>query len=217
MKSCTQAKIETAFVRFLAAAVVGALVYIGAEPAAHYFNVELPANAPLIASGVLALVGWFVTKNLVDFTTDCMDVPASVAPALNGRATVAKPTARVKVTADTNPAKGRLGSLAGSPALAAVRSNQYPVVIKSPHLAVTVSQNPDGTLSVVSVAVGVSNSEYKNNNGIRATLENVREISWQHPTRDTSGARRMEGKVAAGSNHDQVVARLAAIVERKGA
>ncbi len=45
MKSCTQAKIETYFVRFLAAVVVGAIAYVGAEPLAQYFQFDLPDSA----------------------------------------------------------------------------------------------------------------------------------------------------------------------------
>ncbi len=91
MKSCTQPKIETYFVRFLAAVVVGAIAYVGAEPLAQYFQFDLPDAARWLGTGALALAGWFATKNLVDFTTDCLDVPSAVAPAITSRKQAERP------------------------------------------------------------------------------------------------------------------------------
>ena len=205
MKSCTQAKIETYFVRFLAAVVVGAIAYVGAEPLAQYFQIDLPNTARLVGTGVLALAGWFATKNLVDFTTDCLDVPSAVAPAITSRKQAER------------PAPKRLPQLAKAPVPATfVNVGETPHVIKSSKITATVTKNDDASLAVTVVVTGVSGGDFKGNHGIRASLENVQGISWANPT-NAGGSRRMEGRIAAGANHHQVLAKLAAVVERKGA
>lgn len=205
MKSCTQAKIETYFVRFLAAVVVGAIAYVGAEPLAQYFQIDLPNTARLVGTGVLALAGWFATKNLVDFTTDCLDVPSAVAPAITSRKQAER------------PAPKRLPQLAKAPVPATfVNVGDTPHVIKSSKITATVTKNDDASLSVTVVVTGVSGGDFKGNHGIRASLENVQGISWTNPT-NAGGTRRMEGRIAAGADHHQVLAKLAAVVERKGA
>lgn len=206
MKSCTQAKIETYFVRFLAAVVAGAITYVGAEPLAQYLNFDLPDTARLIATGVVTLGGWFVTKNLVDFTTDCLDVPSTVAPAVTSRRQAER------------PAPTRLAALAkAAPAPVSIISiGDKPHVIKSNRITATVTKNDDASLAVSVVVTGVSGSDFKRNGGIRANLENVSGIAWTNPT-NAGGSRRMEGKVAAGANHQAVIAKLTEVVERKGA
>lgn len=209
MKSCTQAKIETYFVRFLAAVVVGAIAYIGAEPLAQHFNFDLPNTARWIGSGVLALAGWFATKNLVDFTTDCLDVPSAAAPALTNR----KPQPQRQA-----PEPRRLPQLAKTPVPATfVNVGDKPHVIKSAHITATVTKNDDQSLAVNVLVTNVSGSDFKGNGGIRAALENVQGIAWSNPTNAGNGTRRMEGRIAAGANHPQVISKLAATVERKGA
>ncbi len=207
MKSCTQAKIETYFVRFLAAVVVGAIAYVGAEPLAQYFHFDLPNTARLIGSASLALAGWFATKNLVDFTTDCLDVPAAVAPAVTSR----------KQAEQKAPVR-RLPQLAKVPVPATfVNVGDTPTVIKSTHITATVTKNDDASLNVSVIVTGVSGGDFKGNGGIRAALENVQGISWANPTNPGAGTRRMEGRIAAGANHPQVLSKLAQTVERKGA
>lgn len=205
MKSCTQAKIETYFVRFLAAVVVGAIAYFAAEPVAQYFHYALPDAARWVGTGVLALAGWFATKNLVDFTTDCLDVPAAVAPAVTSRKQAERPAAK------------RLPQLAKAPVPATfVNVGETPHVIKSSKITATVTKNDDASLAVSVAVVGVSGGDFKGNGGIRAALESVPGIAWANPT-NAGGTRRMEGKIAAGANHQQVLAKLQSVVERKGA
>lgn len=206
MKSCTQAKIETYFVRFLAAVVVGVVAYVAAEPVAQYFNYALPDTFRWIGTGVLALAGWFATKNLVDFTTDCLDVPAAVAPAVTSRKQAER------------PAPKRLPQLAKAPVPATfIKVDDTPHVIKSAKITATVTKADDASLAVSVVVTGVSGSDFKGNGGIRAALESVQGIAWAHPTNAGGGTRRMEGKIAAGANHQQVLAKLQSVVERKGA
>lgn len=218
MKSCTQAQIETYFVRFLAAVVVGAIAYVGAEPLAQYLQYDLPNLARWGASGALALVGWFATKNLVDFTTDCLDVPSNVAPALTARKQPASRPAP-KVQAD-RPAAKRLPQLTKMPVpatLVNVNVGDTPHVIKSSKITATVTKNDDASLSVAVVVSGASGSDFKGNGGIRAALQSVPGIAWSNPTNAGAGTRRMEGRIAAGANHQQVLAKLTSVVERKGA
>lgn len=206
MKSCTQAKIETYFVRFLASVVVGAIAYVGAEPVAQYFQLDLPNTARWLGTGVLALAGWFATKNLVDFTTDCLDVPAAVAPAITSRKQAER------------PAPKRLPQLAKAPVPATfVNVGDTPHVIKSSKITATVTKNDDASLAVSVVVTGVSGGDFKGNHGVRASLESVQGISWANPTNAGGGIRRMEGRIAAGANHHQVLAKLQSVVERKGA
>lgn len=200
MKSCTQAKIETAFVRVFAAAILGTLVWFAAEPASQYFNFELPLYLRAIAAGLTGLAGWFATKSLVNFTADCLDVPAAVAPAFDSRKTVAgkekdSPTRKP----DNRPA-------AANPELKQLESGV--VVLSGTSVSFTVTRQADGTLSVVAVVKGLSNSQFKGNNGLRSRLENIREITWKNPQRQQDGSRRMEGTVAANAQHAEVLARL---------
>ena len=206
MKSCTQAKIETYFVRFLAAVVVGAIAYVGAEPLAQYFHIDLPNTARLLGTGALALAGWFATKNLVDFTTDCLDVPAAVAPAITSRKQAER------------PAPKRLPQLAKAPVPATfVNVGDTPHVIKSAKITATVTKNDDASLAVSVVVTGVSGGDFKGNGGIRSALSSVQGIAWTNPTNAGGGTRRIEGRIAAGANHPQVLAKLATVVEKKGA
>jgi len=215
MKSCTQAKIETYFVRFLAAVVVGAIAYVGAEPLAQYLQYDLPNNARWIGSGVLALVGWFATKNLVDFTTDCLDVPSAVAPAITSRKSEQRPVTK---TQSASTAGKRLPQLQKVPVPATlVNIGETPHVIKSSKITATVTKNDDASLSVSVVVTGASGSDFKGNGGIRAALQNVQGIAWANPTNAGGGTRRMDGRIAAGANHSQVLSKLASVVERKGA
>ncbi len=213
MKSCTQAKIETYFVRFLASVVVGAVAYFAAEPIAQYFQYDLPDMARWAGTGVLALAGWFATKNLVDFTTDCLDVPSAVAPAVTSQKQAERPTAK---QAD-RPAARRLPQLAKTPVpVTLVNVGDKPHVIKSSKITATVTKNDDASLTVSVVVTGVSGGDFKGNGGIRSALESVAGIAWTNPT-NVGGTRRMEGKIAAGANHEAVIGKLAAVVERKGA
>lgn len=214
MKSCTQAKIETYFVRFLASVVVGAVAYFAAEPIAEYFQYNLPDMARWAGTGVLALAGWFATKNLVDFTTDCLDVPSAVAPAVTSRKQAERPAP--KQAADQAPR--RLPQLAKTPVpVTLVDVGDKPHVIKSSKITATVTKNDDASLTVTVVVTGASGSDFKGNGGIRAALESVGGIAWANPTNAGGGTRRMEGKIAAGANHQAVIGKLAAVVERKGA
>lgn len=219
MKSCTQAQIETYFVRFLAAVVVGAIAYVGAEPLAQYLQYDLPNLARWGISGALALVGWFATKNLVDFTTDCLDVPSAVAPALTPRKQPApRPATKQQAALKTPPAAKRLPQLTKAPVPATfVNVGDTPHVIKSSKITATVTKNDDASLSVAVVVTGASGSDFKGNGGIRAALQSVQGISWANPTNAGAGTRRMEGRIAAGANHQQVLAKLTSVVERKGA
>jgi hypothetical protein len=215
MKSCTQAKIETYFVRFLASVVVGAVAYFAAEPIAQYFQYNLPDLARWIGTGVLALGGWFATKNLVDFTTDCLDVPSAVAPAVTSRKQAERPTSKQA----ERPTAKRLPQLAKAAPVpvAIVNVGDKPHVIKSAKITATVTKNDDASLAVTVVVTGASGSDFKGNGGIRSALESVQGIAWSNPTNAGGGTRRMEGKIAAGANHQAVIGKLTAVVERKGA
>lgn len=214
MKSCTQAKIETYFVRFLASVVVGAVAYFAAEPIAQYFQYNLPDMARWIGTGVLALGGWFATKNLVDFTTDCLDVPSAVAPAVTSRKQAERPTSKQA----ERPAPKRLPQLAKMPVpVTLVNVGDKPHVIKTAKITATVTKNDDASLAVSVVVTGVSGGDFKGNGGIRSALESVSGIVWSNPTNTGNGTRCMEGKIAAGTNHQAVIGKLTAVVERKGA
>lgn len=214
MKSCTQAKIETYFVRFLASVVVGAVAYFAAEPIAQYFQYNLPDMARWIGTGVLALGGWFATKNLVDFTTDCLDVPSAVAPAVTSRKQAERPTSKQA----ERPAPKRLPQLAKTPVpVTLVNVGDKPHVIKTAKITATVTKNDDASLAVTVVVSGASGSDFKGNGGIRSALESVPGIVWSNPTNAGNGTRRMEGKIAAGTDHQAVIGKLTAVVERKGA
>jgi hypothetical protein len=173
-------------------------------------------------TGALALVGWFATKNLVDFTTDCLDVPSNVAPAITSRrqqsAQRPAPTPQ-SAPAQKTPAK-RLAQLTKVPVpatLVNVNVGDTPHVIKSSKITATVTKNDDASLTVAVVVTGASGSDFKGNGGIRAALQSVSGIAWANPTNAGAGTRRMEGRIAAGANHQQVLAKLTSVVERKGA
>lgn len=215
MKSCTQAKIETAFVRFLAAAVLGAIAWFAAPAVSQYFNYEMPVALHVGATALVTLVGWLVTKNLVDFTADCMDVPTALAPAFDERQKkpATTPGGGKKNATTTGDGKGK-ATADRKPEPPAIKLTTDPVVLPGRNLSVTITPNADGTLSVVAIVKGLSNSQFKGNNGLRTRLENIREITWKNPQRQPDGSRRMEGTVAAGANRDQVLARLKALADR---
>lgn len=205
MKSCTQAKVETVFVRFLAAAVFGAVAWFAAEPAAQYFNYELPLSLHAGITAVLSLGVWFVTKNLVDFTADCLDVPQGLAaPAFDSQKPLKNAATGGKKSAASEP----------SPARRELKPDKGPYVLNGKNVSFTVTSNPDGTLSVVAVVRGLTNSQFKGNNGLRKRLENIREIAWTNPVRQPDGSRRMEGTVSTGAGHDQLIARLKGFTDR---
>lgn len=189
----TQSKINTVerfIARLIAAIGAGALVFFIAAPLAHNWaplaNVQLQIGLGLVTSALT----FFVTRNLFNFTADCLDIP-TMSPAFQKN----RPAGPVKLTATATDKQ--------TPA--AIASDDVPATSAA---ELWTESREDGSLKVRVTVTGLSKREF---NMLRGRLENVAGIKWDKPVNLYNRQRKMEGVLPKGTNQAQVLARLQAL------
>lgn len=233
MNNCTKSRVELFIVRLLALLATGVSAWWLAGAAAQYFHYDLNSMLQVGVGALCGIGAWFASKGLLDFTSDCLDVP-SVAAGLHsepanvhkshcGKAGCPHPkgknaavsggaSASGKATAPT--AKASSGTTSGGateapPALGSL--------IKTGKLSIETAANPEGGIKVTVVVTGLSASQFKGNNGnngFRGRVENVAGIKWAKPVNLKDGRRQMDGTISDTTKAAEALGRLTAAVER---
>lgn len=175
-----QVSIECLIARLLASVAAGIVVGVVAPHVAAHFQQTLNPFIPTVAGLITGVLTWFATRRVFAFTADCLDVP-SVSPAFQSDA-----ARRARAVPALKPA----------PAAAAAR-NETAVLETFPQ--------EDGSLKVAVTVKGLTKREF---NALRGRLEQVRGVSWSHPTNLHDGRRKMEGVLPAGPARPEALKKL---------
>lgn len=212
MDPCRKARIQTAIARGLATIATGVVAWFAALPIAQHFEYTLTDTYRIGIGFAFALVALFVSKRALDFTEDCMIVPdATKAAPANSVVSCRKPGCRHigegapdgKTASDSGAAKnaltGHSNPLSGKTAV-----TRGPVSIEY--------HAEEGGITLVTVTVtGITAAAFKCKNGLRAKLEKVGHIKWEHPKNLGNNSRQMIGRISDANKREQVLAALQAI------
>lgn len=180
-----QTTVECILARLLASVAAGLVVGVIAPPIAAHFQATLNPYIPTVLGLVTGVLTWFATRRVFAFTADCLDVP-DVSPAFQG-----------------SP-KPRRAATTPRPAPAATTATATAATGSDTAILETFPQE-NGAMKVVVTVKGLTKREF---NTLRARLEQVRGVTWQHPTNLRDGRRKMEGELPAGPARPDALRKL---------
>lgn len=178
----TQASVECTIARLLAALAVGAIAGLVAPKVGAHFDFLVSQLMQTGIGAAAALLTWFASRRLFDFTEDCMEVP-TMSPAFQ-KAPDNRPVHALRPAADKSKDACRT-------CVGAARLEQQP--------------QEDGSIRVVVTTTGLTKREF---NTLRARLEQVRGITWQNPKNLGEGKRQIEGVAPASPSRPESLKRL---------
>ncbi len=217
MNPCTQARIQTAVARSLAAIATGVVSWYVAQPIAQHFDKTLSDPMQIGIGVVAAIVALFVSKRALDFTQDCMTIPdKTLAPAAVGcrkkscqlrQGAASGAQCANKSASGKTDAPEKTGSTSATGCDAA-RSTLNVTVADHASMKVSVSTDQGATIVTVDIT-GVSSAKFKDKqSGLRKKLEGVGGVKWENPRNLGDSNRQMVGRITDNSRREAIIASL---------
>ncbi|MBI4533464.1 MAG: hypothetical protein HY711_05905 [Candidatus Melainabacteria bacterium] len=217
----TQSKVNSAecfIARLIASSGAGAAVFLIATQLADKYtplnNVPLQIGLALITF----VLTFFVTRNVFNFTADCLDIPAMSSAFQKTRATTggrpAKPNAHTPATPNptaTKSSEGR-GAQTAAKSVPSTATSARPADTTAGAADLWTASQDDGSLKVRITTNGLTKREF---NMLRGRLDNITGVKWDKPVNLRNGQRKLEGVLPKGSNQDQALQRLQALTGKR--
>jgi len=175
--------VECMLARLLASVAAGIVVGVVTPPVAQQFQATLSPFVPTVLGLITGVLTWFATRRVFAFTADCLNVPDST-PAFQG-----------------GP-KPRRAERTLRPAPAAAPT---PAATSSDTAVLETFPQEDGSVKVSITIKGLTKREF---NTLRGRLEQVRGVTWSHPTNLHDGRRKLEGVLPAGPARPDALRKL---------
>jgi hypothetical protein len=211
MSPCTKARILTFCTRTLAVVASGLGVFYAAPFVAQHFDTTL-TDPWQIGVGVFgAAIAFLISKRALDFTQDCMTVPDELAAGLNkhGDGGCRKKACRTRQAEGEGAKPDAHASPAPPATTTAVGESSKTTVTTSQFMSVAMQPDTLGELIVTVTITGVPASRFKaKQGGLRAKIEGVSGVKWEHPKNLGTGTRIMVGRVTDPTRREAVIAAL---------
>jgi len=203
MKLCTQAQLQVWIIRFLALAAVAVAAWYIAQPVSEYFHFDLNDNVRLVVAAAAGIAAWFVSKRAFAFTEDCLDIPQFATAAhsegsRSGSCSIFNRRCQGEHEHDQDEHS---------------EADTNGTLVANSRVTVEVQGAGSETTITVTVA-GLTSSQFKGDNGLRARLSAIRGISWSNPTNLGDGRRKMVGTIAPSADRTEVLSRLQQVTQR---
>lgn len=222
MDHCQKQRIKLNFLHSLLSIGGGVLFFLGVGWATGHYGYSVTQEQLAVGSVIFAALAWFASSPMFKFTEECMNMKSAsedrrVKPAPSKLPTVPGPGDKGKAAKSNADPK-----LAVKPA--AVVKREAPPAAPSEMSAggkifdrgrITVAVIlTDGNRTVNVTTRGLSNSDFKGQQGLRSKLEAIPGISWANPKNEGNGVRTIQGTIVSGAKDDEIAQKLKLIAER---
>ena len=213
MDNCQKQRIKLRTLHSLLSLGGGVLFFFGVAWAANHFGYDVTQNQLLAGSGVFALLTWFASSRMFQFTEECMNMKSASEDRRIKPASSSKPVGKSSSPATADKRLAIKPAAAVKPAPAPSEMVHGGKLFDRGHITISIIVT-DGNRTVAVITRGLSSSEFKGNQGLRSRLEAIPGISWANPKNEGQGLRSMQGTIASGAKDDEIASRLKALAER---